>query len=349
MGVLDHLGRASVDGGGFNDRDVSPHRALCWLIREAVDLKGLGGVGKGRFKRAFRDAEDALRACSLVFEPLSGERLDMLIAKPNAVLPPAEVATLRLIADLLLEGLAESEVAALRDRAVARARSQPGASASPRGRARAAARPGDAAAELAALFEGAWRPDQTLLADLGGDYLIFRCTPHAALRQGLIVSMMTLTPSPGGRGPARFRTVGAGSGKDERVVEGMLFESGASAGVLYGLGRDLETGELRNAMLVPTAKPVHGLGLDGGRPDLKGVRLSQGRFTGAPRAYRIWCARVAEAPLDGGDWRDAVKDYRPDESLHRFEGAIPGFGWIRRWLDRPVSCALEDEDDPPTP
>jgi hypothetical protein len=332
-----------LDGGAFSDQGVSPHRALCWLIREAVDLRGLGGVGKGRFKRAFREAEDALRARGLSFEPLSGERLDMLIAKPNAVLPPAEVATLGLIADLLLEGLSEPEVATLRERAVARARSQPGTSP------RAGARPHDAAADLAALFEGAWRPDQTLLADLAGDYLIFRCTPHSALRQGLIVSMMTLTPSPDGLGPARFRTVGAGSGKDERVVEGMIFESNAASGVLYALGRDLETGDLRNALLVPTAKPVHALGVDGGRPDLKGVRLSLGRFTGAPRAYRIWCARVVDPPLDGGDWRDAVKDYRPDESLHRFEGAIPGFGWIRRWLDRPVSCALEDEDDPPTP
>lgn len=328
----------------FADCGVSPHRALYWLIREAADLRGAGGVGKGRYKRAYREAEDALRERGVAFKPLNGVRLDMLIAKPNAALLPDEVTTLGLIAQLLLEGLSPEATSELRTRAIARARAQPGATPAPP--THGAGRGDDGWAEV---FDGAWRPAQTLLSELAGDYLIFRRTPHPAFSEGLIVSMMTIMPAPGADAPGRFRTVGAGTGKDERVVEGRLFETSASPGVLYGIGQDKETAEVRNAMLVPTAKPVHGGGLSNARRDLKGVRLSLGRFTGAPRAYRIWCASLTGPPRDGSDWRDAVKDYREGESLHLFEGAIEGFGYIRRWLDRPVSCALEDEGDPPTP
>src|SRR5262249_11797726 len=112
----------------LGERGVSPHRALCWLIREAVDRRGTGGAAKGRYKRAYRDAEDALKARAAAFPQLDGERLDMLIAKPNAELMACEVETLGLIAALLLEGLSPGETDTLKARAVERARTQPGAS-----------------------------------------------------------------------------------------------------------------------------------------------------------------------------------------------------------------------------
>lgn len=320
------------------DRSVSPHRALCWLIREAVDQRGLGGAAKGRYKRAYRDAEDALRAQSCKFVPLDGGRLDMLIAKPNAELFATEVETLGLIAGLLLDGLPPGEIDKLKARAVERARTQPGASGWGHG----------GEEDWARLFDGALRERQALLAELAGEYLIFRQNVRGS-RHGLIVSHMTLTPSPTGDGPARFRTLGAGWGKDERVVEGKVFETDAAHGVLYSIGADRETAQIRNALLIPVAKPEPGWALRSDRRDLKGVRLGLGRIGGEAGACRIWCASLIEPLADGSDWRSTVKDYGEGESLVVFERAIPGFGYIRRWLDRPVSCSLDDPDDPPTP
>ncbi len=343
-----------ADGAMFEASDVSPHRALCWLVREAIDHTGAGGPGKGRYKRAYREAEDRLKARGLDFTPLGGERLDMLIAKPNAVLPDAEVATLTLIAELLLETLDPRVAATLKARAVERARAQPGAAPptapSPAPVPVPTLASGADPHDWASLFVGAARAPQALLADLAGDYLIFRRTPFEALRHGLIVSHMTLTAGPGPDDPGRFRTVGSGAGKDERIVEGRIFETSASPGVLYAIGQDRETLEVRNALLAPVGKPVPGAALPGpGRRDLKGVRLSLGRFTGAPRAYRIWCASLTGPRADGGDWRAAVKDYRAEESLEVFDNGLPGFAWIRAWLERDVSCGLDDADDPPTP
>jgi hypothetical protein len=79
------------------------------------------------------------------------------------------------------------------------------------------------------------------------------------------------------------------------------------------------------------------------------VRLGLGRITGEPGACRIWCASLTEPLPDGADWRSTVKDYGDGEALVVFERSIPGFGYIRRWLDRPVSWTLDDPDDPPTP
>jgi hypothetical protein len=321
------------------DRGVSPHRALCWLIREAVDKRGLGGAAKGRYKRAYREAEDALRTQGLRFTPLDGGRLDMLIAKPNAELMAAEVETLGLIASLLLDDLPPAEADELKARAVERARTQPGASGWGHD-------PADE--DWAELFEGACRTRQTLLGELAGEYLVFRQDPRGA-RRGLIVSHLTITLSPSGEGLARFRTIGAGWGKDERVVEGRVFETDAAHGVLYSIGSDRETGQIRNALLMPVAKPEPGWALRSDRRDLKGVRLGLSRITGEPGACRIWCASLTEPMPDGGDWRSTVKDYGEGESLVAFERSIPGFGYIRRWLDRPVSCTLDDPDDPPTP
>jgi hypothetical protein len=321
------------------DRGVSPHRALCWLIREAVDRRGLGGAAKGRYKRAYREAEDALEARGIAFTPLDGSRLDMLIAKPNAELMAQEVETLGRIAGLLLEGLAPGEVAELKARAVERARTQPGASAWAQSAEDA---------DWSALFEGVVRERQSLLAELGGEYLIFRQNPRGE-RHGVIVSHTTIVPSPAGDGPASFRTIGAGWGKDERVVEGRIFETDAAHGVLYSIGRDRETAQVRNAMLIPVAKPETAWALRSDKRDLKGVRLGQSRVTGEPNACRIWLASLTEPLPDGADWRSTVKDYGAGESLVVFERSIPGFGYIRRWLDRPVTCTLDDEDDPPTP
>jgi hypothetical protein len=327
------------DCSELGDRGVSPHRALCWLIREAVDRRGAGGAAKGRYKRAYRDAEDALKARGFSFVPLDGDRLDMLIAKPNAELMACEVETLGLIASLLLEGLSPTETDTLKARAVERARTQPGAVAHAHG---------GPEENWASLFAGTWREPQALLAELAGEYLIFRQNARSP-RHGLIVSHMTITPSPTGDGPARFRTVGAGTGKDERVVEGRIFETDAAHGVLYSVGCDRETAQIRNALFTPVAKPEHGWALRSDKRDLKGVRLGVGRFAGEPLAYRVWCASLTEPNPDGGDWRSAVKDYGEGESLVLFERTIPGFGYIRRWLDRPVACSLDDDDDPPTP
>lgn len=322
------------------DRGVSPHRALCWLIREAVDRLGAGGGAKGRYKRAYREAEETLKARGHRFTPLDGDRLDMLIAKPNAELMGCEVETLGLIAGLLLEGLGPAERDALKARAIERARTQPGA-ASSHGH-------GAQDEDWSELFAGAWREPQVLLSELGGEYLIFRQNSRSP-RHGLIVSHMTLTPSPSGDGPARFRTVGAGTGRDERVVDGRIFETDASHGVLYSIGCERETAQIRNALFMAVAKPEHGWALRSDKRDLKGVRLGVGRFSGEPRAYRIWCASLVEPMPDGGDWRSTVKDYGEGELLVLFERSIPGFGYIRRWLDRPVACTLDDDDDPPTP
>jgi hypothetical protein len=321
------------------DRGVSPHRALCWLIREAVDRRGGGGAAKGRYKRAYRDAEDALKARGACFTPLDGERLDMLIAKPNAELLAAEVETLGLIAGLLLEDFSPAEADDLKARAVERARTQPGASAH-----------GHSVedSDWAELFSGAWRERQALMSELAGEYLIFRQNARGP-RHGLIVSHMTIAVPPGADAPARFRTVGAGFGKDERVVEGRIFEMDASHGVLYSIGRDRETAQMRNALFMPVAKPEPGWALRSDKRDLKGVRLGLGRVTGEPGAYRIWCSSLTEPLPDGADWRSTVKDYGAGESLAVFERAVPGFGYIRRWLDRPVACTLDDDDDPPTP
>jgi hypothetical protein len=320
------------------DRGVSPHRALCWLIREAVDRRGAGGAAKGRYKRAYREAEDVLKARGARFTPLDGERLDMLIAKPNAELMACEVETLGLIAGLFMEGCSPAEADDLKARAVERARTQPGSSAH-----------GHSIedGEWAELFAGTWREQQGLMAELAGEYLIFRQNPRS-LRHGLIVSHMTIT-APAPDAPARFRTVGAGFGKDERVVEGRIFEMDASHGVLYSIGRDRETAQIRNALFMPVAKPEPGWALRSDRRDLKGVRLGLSRLTGEPGAYRIWCSSLTEPLPDGGDWRSTVKDYGEGESLAVFERSIPGFGYIRRWLDRPVGCTLDDDDDPPTP
>jgi hypothetical protein len=321
------------------ERGVSPHRALCWLIREAVDRRGLGGGAKGRYKRAYREAEDALEARGAAFTPLDGGRLDMLIAKPNAELMTQEVETLGLIAGLLLEGMAPQEVAELKARAVERARTQPGASGWAQG-------PDEA--DWSAVFEGVVRERQALLAELAGEYLVFRQNPRGE-RHGLIVSHTTIVPAPTGDGPASFRTIGAGWGKDERVVEGRIFETDAAHGVLYSVGRDRETAQIRNAMLMPVAKPEPAWALRSDKRDLKGVRLGLGRITGEPGACRIWLASLTEPLPDGADWRSTVKDYGEGESLVVFERSIPGFGYIRRWLDRPVTCTLDDDDDPPTP
>ena len=166
----------------------------------------------------------------------------------------------------------------------------------------------------------------------------------------LIVSHMTVEPDPAGAAPARFRTLGAGSGKDERVVEGLIFEANAAHGILQAVGRELETAQVRNSLLVPVAKPVpHGVLSHGGRRDLKGLRLAVSRFSGDPRGYRVWCAAVEGPAPDGGDWRGLVKDYMEGESLAAFEAGVPGFAWIRAWLARPVFAAFDDDDDPPTP
>jgi hypothetical protein len=321
------------------DRGVSTHRALCWLIREAVDRRGIGGAPKGRYKRAYSEAERELEARGVAFTPLDGGRLDMLIAKPNAELMAQEVETLCLIAGLLLEGLTPAEVEDLKARAVERARTQPGASGSLQGADDEA---------WSALFDGVVRERQSLLAELAGEYLIFRQNPRGA-RHGLIVSHTVISPSPTGDGPASFRTIGAGWGKDERVVEGRIFETDAAHGVLYSIGRDRETAQIRNALLMPVAKPETAWALRSDRLDLKGVRLGLGRVTGDPGACRIWLASLTEPLPDGADWRSTVKDYGEGESLVAFERSIPGFGYIRRWLDRPVTCTLDDEDDPPTP
>lgn len=330
----------------FAETGVSRHRALCWLVREAVDRRERGGgSAKGRYKRAYRDAEDALRARGLSFTPLDGGRLDMLIAKPNVELWPAEVETLGLIAEHLVEGLTPAEIAALEARAVERARHQPGA------KAPVAAHPHPQASDVwSSVYDGVARERQTMLAELAGEYLIFRTYLRVLAKPMLIVSHMTLTPAPGGEGPGRFRTIGAGSGKDERVVEGLVYEANAAHGVLFSVGREAETGQVRNAMLMPVAKPVPGGALVSGRRDLKGMRLGVSRFSGAPRAYRIWASSVDGLGPDGaGDWRMLAKDYVEGEPLDLFERAVPGFAWIRQWLSRPIFCALEDENDPPTP
>jgi hypothetical protein len=335
-----------LDCSVFSESGVSSHRALCWLVREAVDRRGRGaGPAKGRYKRAYRDAEAELLAKGAKFQPLLGDRLDMLIAKPNAELRPSEVETLTLIANHLLAGLAPDEVKALEARAVERARTQPGSRpAGGRGTAPAQDR-------WSGLYEGVWRERQLLLAELGGEYLIFR-NHHGAspgARAALIVSHLTIEPAPLADGPARFRTLGAGSGKDERVVEGWVYESNAAHGVLFGVGRDSELEQVRNTMLLPVAKPVPGGAMDGGPRDLKGMRLSISRFSGEPLAYRIWASRLTAPPPDGSDWRRYVKDYVEGERLDAFEQAIAGFGWIRAWLARPVYCVLDEVGDPPTP
>ncbi len=323
---------------------MSSHRALCWLVREAVDRRGRGaGPAKGRYKRAYRDAEAELFAKGAKFHPLDGDRLDMLIAKPNAELRPSEVETLTLIANHLIAGLAPDEVKALEVRAVERARTQPGSK--PAG-ARGAATGQD---RWSGLYEGVWRERQLLLSELGGEYLIFRNQHGPGVRPAMIVSHLTIEPAPLGDGPARYRTLGAGSGKDERVVAGWVYESNAAHGVLFAVGRDSELEQVRNAMLVPVAKPTPGGALDGGPRDLKGMRLSIGRFSGEPLAYRIWASRLTAPPPGGGDWRRYVKDYVEGESLQVFEQAIAGFAWIRAWLGRPVYCVLDEDGDPPTP
>lgn len=329
----------AYDYSSLGEHGVSAHRALCWLIREAVDHNGLGGAAKGRYKRAYRDAEDALKARGASFTPLDGGRLDMLIAKPNAELMGDEVRTLSLIAALLLDQLPRQDVEALEAKAVERARTQPGAPGY-------AAGPADT--DWSELFAGAPRDCQALITHLCGEYLVFRQNPRST-RHGLIVSHCTISPAPSSETVSRFRTIGAGWGKDERVVEGRVFETDAAHGVLYSIGRDLETGQVRNALLMPVAKPEPGGALRGDARDLKGVRLGLGRITGEPGACRIWCSRLTD-PLPGGDdWRSTVKDYGENESLAVFERSIPGFGYIRRWLDRPVTCMIDDEDDPPTP
>ncbi len=338
-----------VDCSVFADCGVSPHRALCWLVREAGERRvGSGGSVKGRYKRAYRDAEDALKARGLKFTPLDGERLDMLIAKPNAELRREEVETLTLIANHLLDGFTAAEAAALETRAIERARHQPGAR-SPT----TEMNPAEAAlaSGWAQIYRGAWREKQALLAELAGEYLIFRWQQRAGAgaRPALIVSHMTLTPSPGGDLPGDFRTIGAGSGRDERVVEGKVYEANAAHGVLFSVGRELETCQIRNAMLMPVAKPVHGSILTPHRRDLKGMRLAVGRFSGEPLAYRIWASSVDGPAPGGGDWRGLVKDYIDGESLEVFDRHIPGFAFIREWLGRSVYCVLDDDGDPPTP
>jgi hypothetical protein len=335
-----------LDCSVFAESGVSRHRALCWLVREAVDRRGRGsGPAKGRYKRAYRDAEAELLAKGAKFSPLDGDRLDMLIAKPNAELWASEVETLTLIANHLIAGLAPDEVKALEVRAVERARSQPG---SRPGGARSAAPAQD---RWSPLYEGVWRERQHLLAELGGEYLIFRHQHGSGpgARTALIVSHLTIEPAPLADGPARYRTLGAGSGKDERVVEGWVYESNAAHGVLVGVGRDNEMEQVRNAMLVPVAKPLPGGAFGDGPRDLKGMRLSIGRFSGEPVAYRIWASRLTTPPPGGGDWRRYVKDYVEGEPLDVFEQAISGFGWIRAWLARPVYCVLDEDGDPPTP
>lgn len=334
-----------MDSSVFAESGVSRHRALCWLVREAMDRRDRGsGPSKGRYKRAYRDAEADLLARGAKFHPLDGDRLDMIIAKPNAELWPSEVETLTLIANHLLDGLAPDEVKALEIRAVERARTQPGARA-------AGARSSAAQDRWSPLYEGVWRERQLLLAELGGEYLIFRHQQgwRSGPRAALIVSHLTIEPCPLADGPARFRTIGAGSGKDERVVEGWVYESNAAHGVLFSVGRESETAQVRNAMLVPVAKPVPGGALDPGPRDLKGMRMSIGRFSGEPLAYRIWASRLTAPPPGGGDWRRYVKDYVEGEALDAFREAIAGFDWIRAWLDRPVVCILDEDGDPPTP
>lgn len=342
-----------IEVSEFEGLGVSAHRALCWLVREAVDLRLKDGQSaKGRYKRAYREAEDALKAKGLAFQPLDGARLDMLVAKPNAVLPEAEARTLGLIAGELMADLGETEARVLKARAVERAKTQPGSRAR---RAAAADGAGGADAEpsraFAELYRGAMRYRQELLADLAGDYLIFRHfhRPGSTGHPTLIVSHMTVTPSADGKGPARFRTLGAGSGKDERVVEGFLYEANAAHGLLFSVGREVETAQIRNALLEPVAKPVPGCALSTGRRDLKGMRLAVSRFTGDPRAYRIWCAAVDGTAPDGGDWRGLVKDYMDGEPLDAFAAGVPGFGYIQAWLGRPVVCVLDEDGDPPTP
>jgi hypothetical protein len=271
----------------------------------------------------------------------------MLIAKPNVELWPAEVETLSLIANHLICGLDAAEVALLEARAVERARTQPGARA-PQPYADHAR--GPSSGPWDEIYEGVLRERQTMLSELAGQFLVFRAYLRAPVRPVLIVSHMTLTPQPGGDGPAKFRTLGAGSGKDERVVEGLVYEANAAHGVLFSVGRESETGQIRNAMLTPVAKPIPGGALAPGRRDLKGMRLAVSRYSGAPRAYRIWAASVeGEGPEPGGDWRRLIKDYVEGESLEVFERTVPGFDWIRAWLNRPVFCSIEDDGDPPTP
>lgn len=329
----------------FAETGVSRHRALCWLVREAVDRRERGGgSAKGRYKRAYRDAEEALKAKGLAFTPLDGGRLDMLIAKPNVELWSSEVDTLGLIAAHLIEGLTAAEIAALEARAVERARHQPGA------KAPAPERHSQSSGLWDGLYEGVARERQSLLGELAGDYLVFRSYLRALSKPMLVVSHMTLTPAPGGDAPARFRTLGAGSGRDERIVEGLVYEANAAHGVLFSVGREAETGQVRNAMLMPVAKPIPGGAMAPGRRDLKGMRLGVSRFSGAPRAYRIWASSVeGPGPEGAGDWRMLVKDYLEGEPLDVFERAVPGFAWIREWLNRPIYCTLEDESDPPTP
>jgi hypothetical protein len=330
-----------VDQAAFAHSGVSPHRALCWLVREAVDrLQHDGGPARGRYKRAYREAEAALKARGLAFEPLDGARLDMLIAKPNAALLPAEVRTLGLIADQLTADLSEAELRALEAKAVERARTQPGLKpALPRS---------ETDAGWAGLYAGALRERQALLGELEGDYLILRRRPttEGGGRPALIVSHLTITAPADGTGPGSFRTLGAGTGKDERLVEGLIYEANAAHGVLFAVGRDAETAQVRNATLVATAKPVPGAALGHARRDLKGLRMGVSRFSGEPRAYRIWAASVTGRTPDGRDWRELVKDYVDGEPLAALEAGISGFGWILQWLQRPAAC-LDDDGDPP--
>jgi hypothetical protein len=328
-----------VDQAVFARSGVSPHRALCWLVREAADrVHGAGASARGRYKRAYREAEAALKAGGFAFEPLDGARLDMLVAKPRAALRPAEVKTLGLIADHLLAGLTEAEVRALEAKAVERARTQPGL------RPETHPHPCD----WSALYEGAWRERQHLLSELAGEYLLLRWRPRdeGGGRPALLVSHMTLTPGAREDAPGSYRTVGAGTGKDERLVTGLIYEANAAHGVLFAVGRDEETAQVRNASLVAVTKPVAGAALTFARRDLKGLRMGVSRFSGEPRAYRIWAAAVDGTAPDGRPWRALVKDYVEGESLAAFEAGVPGFAWIRAWLQRPAAC-LDDDGDPP--
>jgi hypothetical protein len=163
----------------------------------------------------------------------------------------------------------------------------------------------------------------------------------------LLVSYMKIDQDPDAKLPAQFVTqswiTDGPSDSDERV-EGVYYSpEDENEGVIFSIGRYLNSTHVRSAIFTPVRKPSDTS--DDEMPlDLRGIRLGLRLSSREPQGYRIWCSRLmGKAPEEG--WGEHARSYPiskgvpprlADDSAQRwFEKHVVGFKHIMAWLSVP--------------